>query len=324
MLNKDLKPHPTTAFIPRREARGWAYAQHVRQTTGGNTMTTILQLKKQLQKAKETGVQSLQEANESLSSGGNDYGDPRELRFGKNQKGEIEAKIRFLPNADGDECNVPFAAKYFYHSFKIGEGNWYIENSRTSLGEPDPMQELVTRLREQGASVEQLRPYQRKQRFAMNVWVREDANSDVTGHRIWHMPMTVYRRIADMAEGGSFQTPELVVDYFEGRDFIVRMTKDNKFWTYDSSSWDDKSQIFNDDDEILKLHGGLYPLSEFCTDSDFYKSYDKLKDRLITVGLIEGGGAPVEPDPEPTPAPQEKEKSQDEVLDFFKGLASGD
>ena len=48
------------------------------------------------------------------------------------------AVIRFLPAPDGE--TVPWA-KVYSHAFQ-GPGGWYIENSRTTLGEKDPVGEV--------------------------------------------------------------------------------------------------------------------------------------------------------------------------------------
>src|SRR3990172_6223054 len=47
------------------------------------------------------------------------------------------AVIRFLPQTDGED--LPFV-RYWDHGFK-GPGGWFIENSLTSLNQPDPVSE---------------------------------------------------------------------------------------------------------------------------------------------------------------------------------------
>ena len=57
------------------------------------------------------------------------------------------AVIRYLPPPDGEE--MP-RAKIWSHSFKGPGGQWYIENSLTTLGKDDPVGELNRELWKSG------------------------------------------------------------------------------------------------------------------------------------------------------------------------------
>ena len=57
------------------------------------------------------------------------------------------AVIRFLPPSEGDEN---YFVRIFDHGFKGPTGKWYIEQSRTTIGEDDPVGEMNSELWAQG------------------------------------------------------------------------------------------------------------------------------------------------------------------------------
>ena len=58
----------------------------------------------------------------------------------KDKAGNGSAVIRFLPKHPDDD--LPFVSIYS-HAFQGPTGRWYIENSRTTLGEQDPVNLLA-------------------------------------------------------------------------------------------------------------------------------------------------------------------------------------
>ena len=75
------------------------------------------------------------------------------------------AVIRFLPAPDGE--TVPWA-KVYSHAFQ-GPGGWYIENSRTTLGEKDPVGEVNRRLWNDGT--EEGKDVARKQKRKLSYYL---------------------------------------------------------------------------------------------------------------------------------------------------------
>ena len=65
--------------------------------------------------------------------------DERLWQCGTDENGNGSAVIRFLPAVEGEE--FPYI-RMWTHGFK-GPGGWYIENSRTTLGEKDPVEMLA-------------------------------------------------------------------------------------------------------------------------------------------------------------------------------------
>ena len=70
------------------------------------------------------------------------YKDDRFWRPTVDDSGTASAIIRFLPECEGEE---DAAILYFSHAFQ-GPGGWFIENSRTTFGEKDPVSEYNSRL----------------------------------------------------------------------------------------------------------------------------------------------------------------------------------
>lgn len=84
------------------------------------------------------------------------------------QAGNGYAVIRFLPAPDGEDVPV---VTLFSHGFKGPGGKWYIENSRTTIGESDPVAEANTELWNTGTEANQTIVRQRKRRkhFIANI-----------------------------------------------------------------------------------------------------------------------------------------------------------
>ena len=93
---------------------------------------------KALKKNKGKNIQKLTEQlKEANNQGG--YSDPHAGTYWQptvDREGNGYAVIRFLPPTNGEE--LPFV-RLFSHGFKGDTGKWYIENSRTTLGEADPV-----------------------------------------------------------------------------------------------------------------------------------------------------------------------------------------
>ena len=58
--------------------------------------------------------------------------------------------IRFLPPSKGESYWV----RLWTHGFQVSTGKWYIENSLTTLNQPDPVSELNTPLWNTGADAD--------------------------------------------------------------------------------------------------------------------------------------------------------------------------
>ena len=79
---------------------------------------------------------------EKINNSSNSSADERFWKLECDKANNGYAVIRFLPAPDGED--LPFV-KLYSHAFQAN-GGWYIENSRTTLGDKDPVSEYNTQL----------------------------------------------------------------------------------------------------------------------------------------------------------------------------------
>ena len=100
-------------------------------------------------------------------------GDDRLWKPEVDKAGNGYAVIRFLPAPDGED--LPWA-KIYSHAFQ-GPGGWFIENSRTTFGEKDPVSEYNSRLWNSGIQANKdmvSQKTKRKKNFVSNILVISD------------------------------------------------------------------------------------------------------------------------------------------------------
>jgi len=98
-----------------------------------------------------------------------------DTRFWKpdvDKAGNGYAVIRFLPAPEGEE--LPWV-RLWDHGFQ-GPGGWYIENSLTTLGKPDPVSEYNSKLWNSGveANKDVVRKQKRRLKYIANIYVVSD------------------------------------------------------------------------------------------------------------------------------------------------------
>jgi len=197
--------------------------------------------------------------------------------------GNGSAVIRFLPAPVGED--VPFI-RYWTHGFQ-GPGGWYIENSLSSIGKPDPVMELNSKLWNSG--IESNKDIARKQKrnlhFVSNIYVVKDpANPDNEGKVFLYK---YGKKIFDKIE--SAMTPEFddetavnPFDLWEGANFRLRIRNVEGYRNYDKSDFDTPSALLNDDDELESIWKSEKSLQDIIDPKNF-KSYEELKSRLSRV-----------------------------------------
>ena len=109
----------------------------------------------------------IQETSEKKS-----YKDDRFWRPELDKASNGYAVIRFLPAPPNEE--LPWA-KLYSHGFQ-GKGGWFIENSRTTLGEKDPVSEMNSELWNSGIEADKdiARARKRKLQYISNILVISD------------------------------------------------------------------------------------------------------------------------------------------------------
>ena len=116
-------------------------------------------LKQQSGKSLDKLTQELNKLNTSTES----KSDDRYWYPNVDKAGNGYAVIRFLPAPDGED--IPFI-RMFEHGFKGPTGKWYIENSLTTIGKPDPVGEYNSQLWNSG--LESDKDTVRKQKRKLN------------------------------------------------------------------------------------------------------------------------------------------------------------
>ena len=101
------------------------------------------------------------------------YTDERLWKPELDKSGNGYAVLRFLPAVHGEE--LPWA-KVYSHAFQGPTGQWYIENSLTTVGQKDPVSEYNTALWNTGAESDKeiARKQKRKLQYYSNVYVVTD------------------------------------------------------------------------------------------------------------------------------------------------------
>lgn len=245
-------------------------------------MASIADLKK---KSKELNTDALKGKMEDKTNYGNNDDDRIWRPFYDKMTGKARATIRFLPpHPDEDD---PFV-KVYSHGFQGENNKWYIENSLTTLGKDDPVTEMNSRLWNSGVEENKdfARKYKRQVNYYSNVLVIDDpANPDNNGQvKIYRYGQMVFNMIKKALEPEFEDDPSLnPFDVFEGADFDIRIYTEKKFPKYDKCSFKESSVLFDgDEDKIEEVWNQCHKLKPFV-DTDNFKSYESLQERLFTV-----------------------------------------
>ena len=213
------------------------------------------------------------------------YKDDRFWRPTVDDSGTASAIIRFLPECEGEE---DAAILYFSHAFQ-GPGGWFIEHSRTTFGEKDPVSEYNSRLWNSGIQANKdmvSQKTKRKKNFVSNILVVSDPACPENEGKVFlfRYGMKIHQKLLDaMKPEFADEDPIILFDFWQGANFRLRQRKVAGYPNYDKSEFDSPSALFDGDEGRLKeVWGTQYPLSEFVDPAN-YKSYDELKTRLETV-----------------------------------------
>ena len=121
--------------------------------------------------------------DETPSGGGEkkSYVDDRLWKPQVDKGGNGYAVLRFLPAPEGEE--LPWV-RVFNHAFQGPTGQWFIENSLTTINQKDPISEYNSQLWNSGVESDKeiARKQKRKLQYYANVYVVEDTmNPENTG-----------------------------------------------------------------------------------------------------------------------------------------------
>ncbi len=236
-----------------------------------------------------SGKKGLQQVNEEVAKV-QDTGRKADDRFWSpvvDKAGNGYSVIRFLPKPPNED--LPFV-RFYDHGFKGPSGLWYIENSLTTLGQPDPCAEYNSKLwnsvnDDNAPERKQVRTQKRRLHFVSNIFVIKDpVNPDTEGKvYLYKFGKKIFNKISERLEP-EFADEEAFnpFDLWEGANFRLKIKNVEGYRNYDSSSFDKPEPLFDDDERLEKIWNEEYSLKEFAS-SSFFKTYDELKDRLAKV-----------------------------------------
>jgi hypothetical protein len=213
------------------------------------------------------------------------YGDDRFWTPTVDKSGNGYAVIRFLPAAEGED--LPWV-RFWDHGFKGPSGRWYIENSLTSIGQPDPVSEYNTTLWNTGREEdkETVRKQKRRLHYVCNILVVSDSsNPENEGKvKLFKFGKKIFDKIMDVMQPQfADEAPTNPFDFWEGANFKLKIRNVEGYRNYDKSEFDKTSALYDGNEGRLEaLYGTLNTLKDFV-DPKNYKSYDELKTKLNAV-----------------------------------------
>ena len=285
---------------------------------------------------KSNSLDKLLGAVQADSGGGEkkSYKDDRLWKPVMDKSGNGYAVIRFLPAVEGED--MPWA-KVWNHAFQGPTGQWYIENSLTTVGQNDPVSEMNSAYWNSGVESDKeiARKQKRKLQYFANIYVVEDpANPQNEGKvMLYRFGKKIFDKCMEaMQPAFKDETAVNPFDFWEGANFKLKLRMVEGYWNYDKSEFSAPSPLFDDDDQLEEVWKKQYPLSEFTSETNF-KSYEELKKRLdmVLVGTVKVGNATEvmedvpwdEPkvDTKPTPAPAVDNDGSEDTMSYFEKLA---
>jgi len=290
-------------------------------------------------KSNRDTIQKLVQAAEATGGGGEkkSYADDRIWKPTVDKAGNGYAVLRFLPATEGQE--LPWV-RYWDHGFKGPTGLWYIENSLTSIGQPDPVGELNSRLWNSGIESDKDRARDQKRRlhYVVNMLVVQDPSNPQNEGKVflYKFGKKIFDKIMDSMQP-EFADEKAVnpFDFWEGADFKLKIRNVEGYRNYDKSEFAAPSALKDGDDAQLEaIYNQLHDLAEFA-DPKNYKSYDDLKAKLGRVlGEEAIAGAPTMRQEAqmntPAPAPmapataEDVPNEDDDTMSYFARLANED
>jgi len=246
------------------------------------------------------------------------------------------AVIRFLPASEGED--LPWV-KIWNHAFQGPTGQWYIENSLTTLSQSDPVSEYNSKLWNSGVESDKeiARKQKRKLQYYSNIYVVTDSAHPENEGKVflYRYGKKIFDKVMEAMQP-AFQDEVAInpFDFWNGANFKLKLRKVDGYWNYDKSEFSAPSPLLEDDGELENVYKKIYPLSEFTASTNF-KSYEELKNRfeLVLSGvtavytvatLMEDeptASVKIDTKAEPNPVPSVSDDDEDDAMSYFQKLA---
>ena len=264
------------------------------------------------------------------------YVDERLWKPQVDKAGNGYAVIRFLPASKDEE--MPWV-RVWNHAFQGPTGQWYIENSLTTINQKDPVSEYNTQLWNSGVESDKeiARKQKRKLQYYSNIYVVSDSVNPSNQGKVFLFKYgkKIFDKLSEaMQPAFEDETPINPFDLWEGANFKLKIRKVDGYWNYDKSEFDKPSKLNDNDDEMEKIWNTQYSLKDFTAPSNF-KSYDELKTRLdavltgsVTTGksaaqMVDEDSTDFKPTFKSEPAPELASVSEDDdAMNYFEKLAN--
>jgi len=315
----------------------------------------------ELRQSRKNELDKLNKELDKMSTGGGTRtADTRYWAPTVDKLGNGYAVIRFLTAPKGED--LPFV-RYWDHGFKGPGGQWYIENSRKSLGdsENDPVAEMNQKYWAEGENSRGRKIVsgdgndkpgsKRRLHFVANIYVVADPSNKQNEGKVflYKFGKRIFDKLNDAMHPPVIEglAPEMQqeafnpFDMWEGANFALKIRKVDGQRSYaDSAFIKPCAPLLKSDEAMEKLWEQEYPLKELLDPKNF-KSYAELKAKLDRVmgdsitastaerSRIEDEEAP----PVRRTAPARHPVKEDEVvehataqtdpLDYFEKLANG-
>ena len=212
------------------------------------------------------------------------YQDSRFWKPELDKSGNGYAVFRFLPAIEGED--MPWV-KLWNHAFQGPGGQWYIENSLTTLTKKDPVSVENTRLWNTGIESDKdiARKRKRKLSYYSNIYMVSDPKHPENDGKVFLFKYgkKIFDKITE-AMSPQFEDEKAInpFDFWEGSNFKIKIRKVDGFWNYDKSEFEPISKLKASDEEIDKIWKSQHALKPFNDPSNF-KPYDELKEKLNKV-----------------------------------------
>ena len=280
--------------------------------------------------------------DESPATDKKSYVDERLWKPQVDKAGNGYAVIRFLPAPKGEE--LPWV-RVFNHAFQGPTGQWFIENSLTTLNQKDPVSEYNSQLWNSGVESDKeiARKQKRKLKYYSNIYVVSDPSNPENEGKIflYSYGKKIFDKLMEaMQPAFEDETAINPFDLWEGANFKLKIRKVDGYWNYDKSEFDSPSALKGSDEELEAIYNKEHSLAEFLAPTNF-KSYDELKTRLDAVlsgtvvatktaaAMVDEEESPFKPTfkSEPTPEPVAAggtfgADDDDDAMSYFEKLAN--
>jgi len=243
-----------------------------------------------LKKNRNSSFNKLNEQLSKMNQGG--YSNEDEGKYWKpevDKAGNGFAVLRFLPAPAGED--MPFV-RIWDHGFQGPTGQWYIENSLTTIGLPDPVSEYNSELWNTGieANKEIVRKQKRRLSYVSNVYiVRDPAHPENEGKVfLFKYGKKIFEKLNDLMnpqyEGENAVNP---FDLWEGANFQLKIRNYEGYRNYDKSDFSSAGPLNDDDDVLESIWKQEHSLKDIVDPKNF-KSYEELKAKMYRVLGLDG------------------------------------